>query len=152
MAQNDILSLPSTATGLTYTSPNTAWGGGSYTIISSGLSTSIYLISCNWLIEDNAGSSSALEGLLTIRTGPAGSQVIKVEIPFSTRAQTNVAYLKQNAVNITLSEPLLIPKNTQIEFRIQMSDVSIVNTSIKLLYKEGISINTNASSFFNFFK
>lgn len=140
MALNDIDSLPSNSAGLTYTTSATNWGAGTYTQITSGLSSEMYIISIAFQYADNPGDDTTVENLIELATGASGSEVVQIQLPMPVRRDSNAGYYP--SVSVSLPEPLLVSAGTRIAFRIYSSGVSEVFNGVKLMYQEGVTTET----------
>ena len=140
MALNDIDSLPSNSAGLTYTTSATNWGAGTYTQITSGLSSEMYIISIAFQFADNPGDDTTVENLIELATGESGSEVVKIQLPMPVRRDSNAGYYPR--VSVSLPEPLLVSARTRIAFRIYSSGVSEVFNGVKIMYQEGVTPET----------
>lgn len=151
MAINDNLSLPALADGLTYTT-SFPWTSAGKTQITAGLSDNIGIYGLSWFTTSIPTANTIREFIFEFYTGASGSEVLKVQIPFSIqRVDTTGYYLDQNQfVSIILPEPFYVASGTRISFTILSGDTSISNTSVKMKYTI-VPAATGSSNFFPFF-
>lgn len=155
MALGQILSLPSNSNGFTSSASTLvpAWTFPVYTTITNGLSYPIYIIGVSYMLDNGAGDDSTLEMLMDIGFGLSGSEVSKIQIPYSLRRDQNSGFYMEIQHTIFLPEPVLAPANTRISYTVARGQaVSSVFEGIKLFYQEGgisPSASTNFLAFFN---
>ena len=139
MAENQILSLPAAATGLTPASSATAWLYGSWVEASASLGTKIYVIGLAFQITNTPASlDTTYAQLFEIGIGAAASEVTKIQIPYSYRADTVAYGYYRNTLKVFLPEPYEIPAGTRVAVRATDSIASAITyNGVKIIYREG---------------
>lgn len=140
MAVGQLLPLPALGNGLSPISGSSAWTFGSWVEASASLSTDIKVTALQFQVSYPAASADALyEFLFEIGTGASSSEVTKVQIPISTKADTIASsasgYYKGGT--IFLPEPLVIAQGTRVVVRVTDSIASaITHSGVKIFYEQ----------------
>lgn len=138
MALAQFLSLPAAATGLAPASSATAWLYGSWVQASASLGTDIYVMGLTFQITNVPALDTTVQQLFEIGIGAGGSEVTKVQIPYSFRADDLTGYYHTRAYNIFLPEPFTIVAGTRVAVRVTDSLASAITYGgVKIWYREG---------------
>jgi|WetSurMetagenome_2_1015567.scaffolds.fasta_scaffold08824_4 hypothetical protein len=122
-------------------SPNStiSWVFGQWKKILSQIPSEIYLQGISFQTTTNPGVDSDREMLIEIGLGNINNAITKIQLPFSIRADTAVAFfLSPN--NIILPEPFVIPAQSDVCIRVASNSGMGIN-GIKLLYQSDTQLN-----------
>ena len=147
MSTYQFLTTPSTATGLTPASGSTAWTFGSWVEVINSTGTDILLTGLTFQMQTSpAVADTTYEQLFEIGTGASSSEVTKVQIPYSYRADSitsannGLGYWHIRPVTFYLSEPFYVTAGTRVAVRVTDDIASAITYGgVKLLYKEASS-------------
>jgi hypothetical protein len=143
MAENDIVAYPGAASGLTLTSTTAAWGTQTWTELTAGISTDLYIIGINYHPTLIPTTGTTIEMLMEIGTGAASSEVVKLQIPYSYKSFTAVSFYLMTTQSIFLPEPFFVPAFTRIAARFYDSHTAAVTyQQVKVRYKEGQNLGS----------
>src|SRR3990167_766012 len=142
MAQDQFLSFPAAAGGLTPITGASAWVFGLWVVGTTGLGFDIDIIGFTFQITPSPSAlDTTNEGIFEIGTGAGGSEGTQIQIPFQLRADTTAyGYYKRGQIPVFFPEPRTIPAGTRIVVRVAHSVASAVTyNGVKILYKEGVT-------------
>ena len=83
-----------------------------------------------------SGVEVTYEFLLEIGIGDAGSEVSKIQVPYSYRADTGVGYWLLKPINFFLAEPFSVSSGSRIAVRLTNSQGSDTVSGVKIMYME----------------
>lgn len=154
MAQGQYLSLPAAAAGLAPASSASAWAFGSWVEASSSLSTGIIIYGIEFAIPTSpAAADTTYQQLFEIGTGASSSEVTKIQIPFSYRADTitsasnGLGYWMPRVFRSYLPEPIRVDLGTRVAVRATDSIASAITYGgVKILYRESSAPTVSLSS------
>jgi len=137
MATNpQYLSLPNVTTGLSPASAASAWGYGAWIQASAGMDVDVYLSGFSFQITNTPSLDVTTEQLFEIGTGVIGSEVTKIQIPYSIRVDTIDCYYLTNIFNVYFPEPMLVSAGTCITVRAADSLVTAITyNGVKIMYQ-----------------
>lgn len=140
MAASDYVSFPAAANGLSRTSNATAWVHSTWIELfpdSQFPSTDVAIVGVDCSIGSVVTADTTIEFLMELGTGTAGSEVTKVQIPWSLRSDTSANYFLGIADRfLWLPEPFKVPAGTRVAVRIASSAASFVNNGISVHIRE----------------
>jgi hypothetical protein len=111
--------------GLIVSSPASSWGTGSWTtLIQNCPAVSILGVTAQVTAIQSVDTTE--EGVLELATGAVGSEVVKLQLPFSFRSDTAVGYYL-TPLHLFLPEPFSIAANTRLAIRAYDSNSSSRN-------------------------
>lgn len=137
--QGDYLSLPARSIGVWPVGNATAWAYGSWYQLIDKLDSGIFVSGIQFQIGAILATLDTTRQILfEVGVGAPGSEVIKMQIPYSIRLDTAVGYYKSSGYNsIFLPEPMLIPAGSRIAVRVADSfALAVTYDGFKLMYRE----------------
>lgn len=134
----EYLSLPSRSTGAWPASGATAWVYGSWIEIIDKLDSGMYLFGLQFQIGVIPISLDiTMQQLFEVGIGPSGSEVVKLQLPYSIRIDTGLGFVNSRGYSISFPEPMLIPAGSRISVRVTDSIAAAVSyEGVKLMYRE----------------
>jgi len=142
MAQNDIRSLPAASAGLTFTTSTTLWQFTSWASAGT-VSSDIYITHLIIQVTSKPVNDQTAEILVEIGVGGTGSEVTKIQIPYTARRDTAVGYRFDAPITFYLPEPFTVPSGSQVSVRVANNGgVSASFDGVKIVYIEGVSSQT----------
>lgn len=147
MAQNDLLSLPAAAVGLTPASAASAWGFGSWVVLSASLPSNIYILGFEFMLTDQGSLDQTDEQFFEIGTGAGGAETTQIQIPVSMRPDTRVGHYMVKTQPVFFPEPYTVTQGTRLAVRVADSLASAITyNGVKIFYREGVTTITNMQS------
>ena len=146
MAQDQYLSFPAAAAGLTPITGATAWVFGSWVVATTGLGYDIDIIGFTLQVTPASPAlDTTFEAVAEIGTGADGSEVTQIQIPFQLRTDTTAyGYYKQGQIPVFFPEPRTISAGTRLAVRVAHNvTAAITYNGVKILYKEGVTTVTD---------
>jgi hypothetical protein len=142
MALGDVLSLPGFATQATLTTSATAWVPSPWGVVGTpSASAPVYLIGIVVMEPPTPALDVTHSSLIEIGTGATGSEVVKVQIPFTNRDDSVAEHFlstMQGGCPFFFPEAVEIPANTQLSWRVACSEATARGyTGFALFYREG---------------
>ncbi|PKL31904.1 hypothetical protein CVV43_00440 [Candidatus Saccharibacteria bacterium HGW-Saccharibacteria-1] len=132
-------SLPARTIGIWPVGNATAWAYGSWYQLIDKLDSGIFVSGIQFQVGAILATlDTTREILFEIGVGLAGSEVVKMQIPYSIRLDTAVGYYNSSGYNsIRFPEPMLIPAGSRIAVRVADSfAVAVTYDGFKLMYRE----------------
>ena len=142
MATTQFLSIPSTSAGLTLTTGTVAW---TYTAYSKIVRTqsALSIIGLDFATANIPALDTTTEVIFDIAIGETGSEVVKLQIPYSWRMDTAVGYYMLPAQKIFFPEPYSVSADVSISIRVaNAGTTAITYNGIKLLAQPTTDLNT----------
>lgn len=133
------LSLPSRNTGIWPTSGATAWTYGPWFLMIDKLDSGIFVSGIQFQIGVIPASLDVtMQQLFEVGVGASGSEVVKIQVPFSIRMDTAACYIESSGYStLFFPEPMLIPAGSRISVRAADSVAATVNyEAFKIIYRE----------------
>lgn len=123
-----------TEAGATPVSAASVWGFGSTVLINENTNGDIYIAALQFQVTAVLSVDTTEEVLFEIVIGAKGSEVTKVQIPYSYRSDTAVSiYL--GSQKISLAEPVFIPKSSRVSVRVADNNAaSRTYNAVKIIY------------------
>jgi hypothetical protein len=135
MAAGQIKCIPALAAGLALTSDASAWTPSAWVEVSADMGFAILVLGISYQLQHYVTLDTANQTVFEIGIGAAGSEVTKIQIPISTRADSHVGYIMGSGT-IYLPEPYKIASGTRIAVRLASSLTSSAYTGLKIIYQE----------------
>lgn len=136
-----IRSYPERLAGISLTTPASAWGYSPYVRIVDEVNKDIKLFGFSFQVTNIPAADATHDILFEIALGNQGYEVLKVQVPYSNRADTVVGYYMIRQLNIFLPEPIDILRAKRISMRAADSlSSSIVYSAVKILYSSSIPL------------
>lgn len=129
-------SLSVTENGVTTSVDQTgAWRYGPWKQLAQNIKTPIYIYGLQWQETKIATADTTFEMIIEIGIGGVGMEVTKVQIPYSFRSDTAVAYYLVPVGRVFLPEPFYVPQYSTISVRTaQSAAFADTYNGIKLRY------------------
>lgn len=128
-----LLSYPSVGTSQSISSASSAWSFGAYKFLFATDSNTKTIIGITFQTTYVPADDTTIEQLFEIGFGPTGSEVVKVQIPYSMRDDTGADYYIQAPESfIMLPEPITVPANTKVSIRVTDSIASALDYIVKV--------------------
>jgi hypothetical protein len=136
---------PDLFSGISLTSPASAWGYGTWTVITQRTNRDIYLTSLQFQVTSIPSNDVTEEVLLEVGLGPQDSEETKIQIPYSFRKDTAVGYYIDTPI-YHIPEPVFVSVGTRISIRAADSSTSSrTYEGIKLRFQSTGEIQSNDS-------
>jgi hypothetical protein len=141
MAEGDVISLNAALAGLAPVSTTADWGVQSWTELTSGLGSDIYIIGVSLGTTQVPSVDVTVQILFELGKGLGGAETVFAQMPFSFRCDTAVGYYQLRSCQQWFPEPILVSAGTRIALRMYDSHTSAVTyAGVKIWYKEGLSL------------
>jgi hypothetical protein len=127
-------SLPPQEVGISVTGHPTAWIFGAWKQLGQFTKSDIYIYGLQFQETRVATADTTYQVLFEIGFGMVGREVTKIQIPYSYRNDTAVAYYLPPVGRVFLPEPVLVPQYTTISVRVTGSTGSETCNGVKLRY------------------
>lgn len=150
-----VLTLPERRAGLSFTTSSTGWAYTKWQPITDRTNSPINIIGLQFQVTKATTADTTYEVIFEIGIGNSGSEVTKIQIPYSFRSDTAVAYYLDTRT-IFLPEAFSVSEMSRISVRLAQS-VAFGDTynGIKLMYtsdKQLIDNSTNIPQNYQFVK
>jgi hypothetical protein len=137
MSGGQYLSLPAAATGLAPISGASAWAFGSWVTAVSPLPIGIRIVGITFQTTYKPATDTTNEIFLEIGIGKIGSEITKIQVPYSQRKGTALGYFQTEIYNMFFPEPYLISGGNRVAVRITDNVASALTYSgVKIFYIE----------------
>jgi hypothetical protein len=137
MSGGQYLSLPASANGLAPVSGASAWAFGTWVTASSTLPTGIRIVGISLQTTYKPGLDVTNEIFLEIGTGASGSELTKIQVPYSQRKDSAIGYFETEIYNMFFPEPFFVSGGSRIAVRITDNVASALTYSgVKIFYIE----------------
>jgi hypothetical protein len=145
MADTQIIAVPELENGDAITSGAGAWGYGSWVVLSPG-TTAVTVYGVAFQNTDVPAIDVTQEFLIELGVGAPGAEVVKIQIPYSFRQDTNVGYYLD--ARFFLPEPWKVPYGVVISARVADSiAAALLYNGVKLF---GMRDDTPSIGFNNY--
>ena len=138
MANTDnTYALPDVQSGIVVTASATSWAFGQYETICDKTLSDIIIMGLQFQITKVPASDDVTEErLFEIATGRVSIEVTQLQIPYSNRRDTSIAYYQNQILKVTLPEGFFVPTGTRIVIRAANSiAVAVAYNGVKVLYQ-----------------
>lgn len=146
MAAGDVHSDPSAAAGIAPQTGVGVWTYGAWTVLDASLPTDIAVIGVVCNFPESNTNATVREIQVELGIGASGSEVLKVQIPWTIERITAAEYLMPPTLTLLLPEPYSIPAGTRVSARMIHSGIpsSTAQTydGFHLIYEEVVSNTT----------
>jgi hypothetical protein len=138
-----VFSSPDSSSGVIPASAASAWGFGSRVEALGAWPFDVALTGISFEVDEVLAVDTTREVLIEIATGDPGSEVTKVQIPYSFRNDTAVGYYSQDHVEIFFPEPVVITAFTRLSVRIADSKTTANNyDAFKIFFREIAAVSS----------
>ena len=126
------------SSGVSVVSGSPAWTLGTWVnVMADGSSWPIAICGITFQVTQIPSADATTEQIIEIGVGDIGSEVTKIQIPYSYRSDTQVGYyLDSSIINIFLPEPFFHKNNVRIAARAASSTATQTFEGLKILYQE----------------
>jgi hypothetical protein len=132
-----VLSQPDASSGVSLASAASSFGFGSRLQVLPWWDYDIALTGVSFEVDEVLAVDTTREILFEIATGDVGSEVTKIQIPYSFRSDTAVGYYSQDHVEIFFPEPVVITANTRLSVRVADNNVAAATyDGFKVFFRE----------------
>lgn len=137
MALNQILSIPSNSNGLSPVSGVSAWTYGSWVAFTTSLPTDGYITGITFQNQAIPSLDTTQQFLFEVGIGAAGAEVVKLQVPYSFRQDTNIGIYLMPVNSIYLPEPFFVHGGSRISVRVADSIANALTyNNAKLMYRD----------------
>ena len=130
-----IRSYPIRSTGLTATTPASAWGYGNYVSLVDRVNSDIKVFGLTFQITNIPTADSTHAIIIELAIGQQGRETTKVVMPYSNRGDTLVGYYMNKTFNLVLPELIEIKVGERLSVRFADSlSSAITYQAVKMNY------------------
>lgn len=139
-----IRSYPERISGISISTPASAWGYGSYVRIVDYVNKDIKLFGFRFQVTNTPTADATNEFLFEISIGRQGNEVVRCQQSYIHRSDTNAGYFLLSNINIFFPEPVIIKEGQRLSIRAADSlSSAITYQGIKILYSSSVALSAN---------